>query len=341
MNQATQSVPCVSVIIPTHNRAQLIGQALQSVLEQTYADYEIIVIDDGSTDNTRQVVQSFSGPIHYVYQNNRGASAARNQGIELAHGKYIAFLDSDDWCLPQRLEKQANYLDEHLQTGAVYSWYIEVNEHDNRLYLRRPDLSGAVYKQFLSRYMVGLMYPSTVMVRREVLTHVGVFDEQMPPAEDSDLWCRIARFYDVGLIREPLSNIRRHSENTRVEDILLVLPRIADKAFEADRKLSWFYKRRIYADVYGMSSSYLFFDKAKRMEAIRQLLRGLLYWPFPSQTIRTYAKRLAFTAVNSLPKHLSIPLLHWWRQRRVLAQDTNMAVVASPRTPGPTENHQS
>ena len=123
-------MPRVSVIIPTYNRAGYLCESIESVLTQTYTDYEIIVVDDGSTDDTEEVLQLWiaDGTIHYVWQENRGESAARNHGIELAIGEYIAFLDSDDLFMPTKLEEQVAYLDNHPEVGMAHSCYSKFGE---------------------------------------------------------------------------------------------------------------------------------------------------------------------------------------------------------------------
>lgn len=182
----------VSVIIPTYNRADMIGDAIRSVLDQTYGNWELIVVDDGSTDDTRAVVAGFNDPrTHYVFQQNRGLPAARNTGIRAAQGIYIAFLDSDDCFLPQKLAWQVAALDAEPDTGLVASGYIETDAMLQPLrevasWHAHPELSTPQWLQtcpFIS---------SSVLVRRAWLERVGLFDEDMRYIEDWDLWLRLA-----------------------------------------------------------------------------------------------------------------------------------------------------
>jgi len=124
-------VPKVSIIIPTYNYAHFITEAIQSVLSQTFQDFEVIVVDDGSTDNTREVLAQFGNKIRYIYQENRGLSAARNTGILNSSGQYLCFLDSDDSLLPEKLELQVKLLDSKVDVDLVYTWWYLVDENGN------------------------------------------------------------------------------------------------------------------------------------------------------------------------------------------------------------------
>ncbi|MBN1450055.1 MAG: glycosyltransferase family 2 protein [Anaerolineales bacterium] len=301
----------ISVIIPTYNRVHLLDECVKSVLEQTYHDYEIIVVDDGSTDSTREIVGQFFGPIRYVYQEHRGVSAARNHGIQLAQGDYITFLDSDDLYLPTKLEKQVRFLDDNPNCGVVYCSYTLFDEI-NTLSRRYPaTLSGKVYRQFLSQCMLAPVALPTVALRREVLTTCGIFDEKMSSGEDIDLWCRIARHYEFGTIQESLCKIRRHSTNTDNRNNLELCLYLIDKAFRADLDLGWFFKRRVYGNIYGFYSHNTLFCEKKPLKALRQLFIGLSLWPFQPITIRAYLMRSGFLLVNALPRALTSRVMYW------------------------------
>ena len=188
-------MPKVSVIIPTYNRASLISRAVDSVLAQTFKDYEVIIIDDGSKDNTKEVLESYTGRVKYIYQNNGGISVARNRGIEESNGKYIAFLDSDDYWAPEKLEMQAKILDENPKVGIVYVRMPIVNEKGEVLGMKPNGISGKNFQELLRVW--GDLPTSSVMTRRECFDRVGVFDENLPPMEDIDMWLRIAHSYDL------------------------------------------------------------------------------------------------------------------------------------------------
>ncbi len=193
-------MPAVSVIIPTYNRAPYIRDSIKSVLGQTCSDYEIIVVDDGSTDDTQIALLPWvdEGTIRYAYQDNQGVSTARNFGVRLAKGKYIAFLDSDDLFLPTKLEKQIAYLDANPDKAFVQSWYAKFDDEGNDLgYRDTSKISGNVYPDILLDWSVLLALPS-VMVRTEVLNDVGGFDKTIHWAEDLDLWRRITHKFQSG-----------------------------------------------------------------------------------------------------------------------------------------------
>lgn len=164
----------VSVIIPTYNRAEFISDAIESVLNQTFEDYEIIIVDDGSTDNTKQIVQSYTSKVKYYYQEQSGVSSARNYGIKAATGEYIAFLDSDDQFLPQKLEKQVEVLENNPRIGIVYSPHIIWHpESDEKKVSRTRFLSGFQPRKMLDMCMSGPFTVPTVMIPKRVFDEVG------------------------------------------------------------------------------------------------------------------------------------------------------------------------
>ncbi len=245
----------VSVIIPTYNRAKYILSAVESVLEQTCSDYEIIVVDDGSTDSTKDLLAPMveNGTIRYFYQQNQGESAARNHGIRMAHGDYIAFLDSDDLFLSTKLEKQVDYLNKHPEVGFVHSWYSKFSDDGRDLgYRDTSQFTGRMYPGLLLNWSV-LMAVPCVMVRREVLAEVGGFDESMRWGPDLDLWRRITRWYPIGLIPEVLSKVRVHPGNVSGDKVAAVasFEKYLRKAFEDDPGLDAKFQRRAYAELYS------------------------------------------------------------------------------------------
>jgi glycosyltransferase involved in cell wall biosynthesis len=206
-------MPKVSVIIPTYNRASVVQEAIQSVLDQTYTDYEVIVVDDGSTDNTRRAILDLTEhgrKVRYVYQRHRGRSAARNLGLRWARGEYIAFLDSDDRFLPHKLHVQVSALKENPDFGMAYCSTLEMDKRGHTLEAdshSRTSLSGWIYPELLFIKGTIIKTPS-VMVRADILSEIGSFDETMDVCEDLDLWRRIARRYKILQIEEPLTMVR-------------------------------------------------------------------------------------------------------------------------------------
>jgi len=240
-SETSGMAPAVSVIIPTYNRAHLVGRAIRSVLNQTYQDFEIIVVDDGSTDNTEEVVKSFNDPrIRYIrHEKNRGGSAARNTGIRAARGEYIAFLDSDDEWLPTKLEKQIELLETAPAIGAVYSGYVVIQE-GRPLELYRPKRAGNLYPDLLIYNFTGPC--STYVIRRECLKAVGYFDVNLPSHQDYDLWIRISKRYSIGYVPDILVRWHRHfgeSIGGNVVSQLEGLQRLIEKYKEETASQPW------------------------------------------------------------------------------------------------------
>ena len=197
------SEPLVSVIIPTYNRSAMVMEAVASVLRQTYRPFECIVADDGSSDNTSAELQKdFAGKIRLLRQENRGVSAARNLGIRESRGGYIAFLDSDDVWLPEKLSRQMAFF-KHAPSMLICQTterWMRKGKRVNAPETHRKK-GGDIFQASLERCMIT---PSSVIVKRLLLDQVGLFDEQMPVCEDYDLWLRVTRQYPVGLIQEDL-----------------------------------------------------------------------------------------------------------------------------------------
>jgi perosamine synthetase len=203
------SGPRVSVIIPTYNAAEMVGEAIESVLAQTYSDFEIVVIDDGSTDHTEGTVRRFGDRVRYFKQENRGVSAARNAGIERSLGQYIAFLDSDDLWWPEKLAEEIPLFDADPKLGLVYcDWAVASGESvlQSSYHKDLRPARGYVFDELVQR---GFILTSGVVVRRECLSDVGNFDKSLSVAEDYDLWLRISYRWKVGLVDKCLFTKRR------------------------------------------------------------------------------------------------------------------------------------
>lgn len=195
-----EDYPIVSVIIPTYNRFKLLQRAVASVLAQTYRNFELIIVDDGSTDGTRERYKSEDLPIRYFWQERCGVSAARNKGIKEANGELIALLDSDDVWDREKLKVQVEYFRDHpdmmiCQTQEI--WIRNGVRVNPRIKHRKP--SGWIFKECLPLCVVS---PSAVMMRKELFNKVGLFDERLPICEDYDLWLRVALSFPVHLIDE-------------------------------------------------------------------------------------------------------------------------------------------
>jgi glycosyltransferase involved in cell wall biosynthesis len=201
ITQKTEN-PAISVIIPAFNRAWCLGETLHSVLDQTFKNFEVIVVDDGSTDGTPALLRQFPQVQVHRWEDNRGVSAARNRGIEMARGKWICFLDSDDRWAENKLQVQVDWMQAHPECPACYTdeiWIrngVRVNpKNKHRKY------SGNIFRQCLPLCIIS---PSSIMMRAWVLETIGVFDTDLSACEDYDLWLRLASRYPVEFIPEKL-----------------------------------------------------------------------------------------------------------------------------------------
>lgn len=204
----------VSVIIPAYNAEKYIAETIESVLRQSYQDYEIIVVDDGSTDKTRSILESYTDRVRYFYKENGGPASARNLGIKHARGEYIALLDADDIWLPQKLEKQIEVFEKSPDIGLVHSGSIVFDDKNiNPERIRFKDeryCSGDVFPYLFICNFIG---NSTVVLRKTCFDAVGLFDESPGffGTEDYDMWLRISYRYAVEFIPTPLIKYREHA----------------------------------------------------------------------------------------------------------------------------------
>jgi glycosyltransferase involved in cell wall biosynthesis len=229
----------VSVIIPTYNCARYINESIKSVLDQTYKDFEIIVIDDGSADNTKSVLQTYveSGKIKYIYQGNMGPGAARNRGIQMSGGDYIAFLDADDILLPDSLQKRVRLFEKYPFLDMVFSdVFIESIEGQGleqgflqkKEFLKKfgkmieiQDNDDIVFKKDLYIHMFKPPFMSltiTIMTKRSAFDRVGMFRTDITSHEDKDMWLRLAENGRVGFVAEPLVIYKNYRSSLTVKD---------------------------------------------------------------------------------------------------------------------------
>ncbi len=238
-----ENSPLVSIIIPTYNRKDFIIESVESVLNQTFRDYEIIVVDDGSTDGTERVLQPYRNLIKYIYQENKGPAEARNLGIKYSLGKYIAFNDSDDLWVPKSLELRFNFLRDSHELGLVFSdmclfdekgiykeSFLSFHKHfrtipkivntDNRVIFRLNVFDDLLEESFISI--------PTVIIRRDCFNLVGLFRGRayISSQEDREMWLRVSRKYKIGYVNEVLAQCRTHGGNFRVNTEFIINSRI-------------------------------------------------------------------------------------------------------------------
>ncbi|MBD3243330.1 MAG: glycosyltransferase [Chitinivibrionales bacterium] len=300
------SQPLISVVIPTYNRRSYITEAIDSVLAQTYDDYEVVVVDDGSTDGTREALEQYAHAIRYVYQENAGCAAARNTGLEHARGRWIAFLDSDDVWLPDKLATQAadlqhfpaanaHALNAHIyrdhigQTVDLFR-YIGYEHHlqESPTFITRP------LEQQL-RY--GFGWPQSVMTRRDVLVQAGPFNGRLKLHMDTDMFYRVAAHGKWVINAQPLVQILRREEAPIEISRQTVEKRVsarremvlACRSLVAQRNLTpretWLARRFL-----GVSLSALGIEQCRQREspteARRNLLHGFILLPTPASFMK-------------------------------------------------------
>jgi glycosyltransferase involved in cell wall biosynthesis len=238
----------VSVVIPTFNSARFLAAAIDSALAQTLPPKEVIVVDDGSTDTTNEILDRYGDSIVVLRQPNSGVSHARNAGAARATGNVLAFLDSDDVWLPQKLEWQVERL-QNCSVGLVHSAVRGIDEHDRVIFARRDGLSGWVARELLLlQREVIVAGSSNCIIPKAIFEGVGGFDPNLSVSADWDLWLRIARSWPVAYVPEVLVEYRYHSKSMHRDvsimrrDMLRALGKAfadADKEFRSLRRRSY------------------------------------------------------------------------------------------------------
>ena len=207
----SRMIPKVSICVPTYNRKDYLRETLDSIFAQTYKDYEVVVVDDGSTDGTAEMLKNISPLIRYYWQENSGDAAARNRLIKLARGEYITFIDSDDLLMHDAVERMMNVMEVEGGEAIVYGPYLRI------------DRNGHVYGRFKSRQYSGyitkylfqniFVYSCGSMFPKKVLETAGGFDTSLPVCSDYDLWLRLSLKYRFVALAEPTFKRRRHAKN--------------------------------------------------------------------------------------------------------------------------------
>lgn len=311
-------MPRVSVLVPTFNCAKYLGRAINTALNQTYSDFEVIIVDDGSTDETKEVVAQFGNKVTYYYQPNKGLSVARNVTLGKASGEFVAYLDADDMWYPQKLERHIAFLDAHPECGFVHSDITVINEDDEVLYPRfnqdtgRKVPVGDCIRDLVKRCHIQIL---TVVERRTCSEAVGNFDPRLLVAQDYFRWIMIASHgWKVGYIDEPLAMYRwrngslmsnRHRLVEDIERICQIL--LTDEAF----------KSRCGGEIIPLISSHLYVAKRElayldRMDgqnhlAKRRLIELIQRWPMQSELyadlLKVYLPAGLLSKLRTLKRH--------------------------------------
>jgi glycosyltransferase involved in cell wall biosynthesis len=223
-------IPRVSVILPVYNGERYLAESIESVLSQTYTAYEIVVVNDGSQDGSMEIVKRYigSGRIKYVEQTNQGVANARNTGIFHSSGEFIALLDQDDAWLPDKLEKQIDFMDAHPEVALLHARVACIDGEGRPISCRGwiyvgEEVHGYCAEQLLSGNKIA---PLTVLIRRACLGKVGVFNQSCAPADDWDLWLRIAVRFPLGFLDSVVAKYRVHDSNESKKKLKLRLGEI-------------------------------------------------------------------------------------------------------------------
>lgn len=282
------TVPAVSVIIPTYNRADLLPATLDSVAAQTFTDFEILVVDDGSSDGTRELVEQRKQDIHYLWQPNQGVSEARNHALRVTKAEFVAFLDSDDAWRPTFLEKTIARLRTHPDEALVYTDFVSIDARSRLLrgHRKTPHGGEVTARLFASTFI----HTSAVVMRADLIRSAGGFDGRLTHNEDYDLWLRLSLRYRFGLVPEPLCLRRCHpvslSRDGCSPDILLRKAELLNQFYihggGADRIDSDLARRRLAKLYYTAGKSFLRDGNPRR--ARECLRRSLVHQPRRAKT---------------------------------------------------------
>jgi glycosyltransferase involved in cell wall biosynthesis len=289
----------ITALIPTYNSDRYICDTVESVLAQTYPVHEVIVVDDGSTDRTQEVLARYGDRIRYIRQRNAGPPVARNTGLAIATGDWIALLDSDDLWVPKKLERQMDYVRQRPLCGLVYTDMKTFDEtgiiEESVKISRNLHLpSGAIFREMFAET---LFQTSAVLIRKSCLDTVGGFDTDLRMGDDYELFLRISRHYELGYVDEPLVLYRQHAtQGTRtwgkqlqqgVPWEFLVLKKIVDRYPEMINELG---SATVHQRLSKPYAALAFACVAEGdHENARRLIRGALrYWPTNASYLRYY-----------------------------------------------------
>jgi glycosyltransferase involved in cell wall biosynthesis len=314
----------VSVVIPSYNSAHLLPDAVRSVLTQSTVPGEIIVVDDGSTDDTQERLAPYAEQVKYIRQDNQGVSTARNRGIEEARGTVIAFLDADDIWHPLKNELQLRALERSPELGLVGSWSFDWPAKS--VPPVEQERAGRVTPVSWAELVVrNRLCTSSIMVRRDILARAGWFDPTLQGPEDRDLWLRIAEIAPIANLELPLVGYRNvvgsvSKQAARCQaGMLRILQKLDERGAWGRR---WLLRRKAYSYVYH-SCCYLHGAAGDQGRALLNALRSFLWYPLPygRGDVQTPAER---------PKRLLVTLLRWLGLKRPDRPGTAVPEAARP-----------
>jgi glycosyltransferase involved in cell wall biosynthesis len=294
-------VKTVSVILTCYNGAQWLGEAITSILSQTYCDFELVIVNDGSTDRSKEIISSFlyDDRVRYFYQRNKGFSAAINRGIKESTGELIGFIGQDDLWLPRKLELQMLFLNNNKKIDLIHSSYFSINPDGQIINLLHPEMPNFSTKSELIRklFMGNLFGFETVLVKRKCFIEAGLFDERMAGFSDYDMWLRLAGKYNLGgFIATPLVKKREHKLQIsvrRIEDVLKDEFLIAEKAIECYPFLKKLERKKMASLYYALGIVLL--QKGDYKKAKQKLTKVIKYQPWNLKAVAIYMAPSLYT----------------------------------------------
>lgn len=285
----------ISVIIPAYNADRFIKESIESVLSQSFKDFELIIVDDGSKDDTKEIIDEFIHltNIKYIYQENTGVSAARNTGAQLAKGEYLVFLDADDILMPHCLEKRLQKI-ENSDFGLVHNDMQTVRFEDNSLGEVMFGREGFILDDLLLWEGCSIPTPSSIMVKRKVYEEVGGFHTALSNNADQEWFFRVASKYKIGRIPEPLTYYRIHANNMHSNVELLESDSITSYNLAKENKLfkSKIFEKQCFSNMYLIVAANLIgsHNVGNKLRAVKYLLRGIFLYP---PNFRKVVKKIA------------------------------------------------
>jgi len=302
----------VSVVLTCYNGARWISRAIESVLAQTCEDFELVIIDDGSMDNSKEIVASYlcDERVRYIYQENRGFSAAVDRGIKESSGTLIGFIGQDDLWVCSKLELQVKYLSEHKDVDLVHSNYCTIDSEERIIGVRNvkiPDVSSRkkVVEQLFLNNFIGF---ETVLVKRKCFDEVGFFDERMVGFSDHDMWLRIAGSFNIGYLDLPLVRKRQHEfqlSKVRIEAVLKDEFLMVKKAINRYPFLRGAERKKLASLYYAWGIALL--QKGNNKEAKQKFIKAIKFQPW----------KLKATVAHIAP---ALYTLIWNRYRKITSE---------------------
>ena len=269
--------PKISVVIPTYNREHYIEKAIDSVMAQTYQDFEVVLVDDGSEDNTREKIKKYGERVLYFYQENKGIPGARNTGIRNSRGDYIAFLDSDDYWRPEKLKRQMKLFNDHPDYGLVASCCASVEMDGSFRERNRLGKSGWVLNDI---FKANFIRTSSAIIKKSCFEKVGLFDEQLQQCQEYDLWMRMAAEFPIGFINESLTVYVDNPKGISIDGLTGRLFRLIalEKEYLKEKVPEKIYKRRMAKNYQVVGRHYL--KRGNREQGLSYLKKARNLAPF-------------------------------------------------------------